>query len=237
MKPAQTPQTVLVPASWNDISWGGYYRESLEQALLPWWPKLFGFHLLKIGPLSAEISITDCPISHQVNVAPDGERVQVIADPHHLPFAEKSVDACLLAQTLSYSADPHRILREVDRVLIDDGWLILSSFNPVSLLGIAKLIPGLNKRQPYCSRMFTQMRIIDWLSLLNYEVMHHASLQVTPWRKNKGKLNKHFPVFGCLSLIVARKRTIPLSFTPMRARLCKVPLRRTVGVTKIFRNR
>jgi hypothetical protein len=26
--------------------------------------------------------------------------------------------------------DPHRLLREVDRVLIDDGWLILSGFNP-----------------------------------------------------------------------------------------------------------
>lgn len=237
MKPAQTPQTVLIPGSWDDISWGGYYRESLEQALLPWWPKLFGFHLLKVGALSATIDSKDCAIAHQVNVAPGGDNVQVIADLHHLPFSEKSVDACLLAQTLSYAADPHRILREVDRVLIDDGWLILSSFNPVSLLGIAKLIPGLNKRQPYCSRMFTQMRIIDWLSLLNYEVVHLASLQVTPWRENKGKLNKHFPIFGCLSLIVARKRTIPLSLTPMRARRCKVPLRRTVGVTKLFRNR
>lgn len=28
------------------------------------------------------------------------------------------------------SADPHRLLREADRVLIDDGWLILSGFNP-----------------------------------------------------------------------------------------------------------
>ncbi|EHD20466.1 MULTISPECIES: class I SAM-dependent methyltransferase [Brenneria] len=236
MKPAQTSQTVAVPGSWDDIPGGRYYRESLEKALSPWWSKLFGFHLLKIGALSAATEITECAIAHQVNVAPAGDNMQVIADPHQLPFAEKSVDACLLIQTLSYSADPHRILREVDRVLIDDGWLILSSFNPVSLLGVAKLIPGLNRRQPYCSRMFTQMRMMDWLGLLNYEVVHHASLQVTPWRKNRGKLNKHLPVFGCLSLIIARKRTIPLSLTPMRARLCKVPLRRTVGVTKTYRS-
>ncbi|MCV9880290.1 class I SAM-dependent methyltransferase [Brenneria izbisi] len=235
MQPAHTPQTLVAPASWDDITCGQYYRESLEQALLPWWPKLFGFHLLKIGPLSAEISVRECSISHQVNVAPCGNNLQIIADPHQLPFSEKSVDACLLAQTLSYSSDPHRMLREVDRVLVDDGWLILSGFNPISFVGLAKLIPRLNKRQPYCSRMFTQMRLMDWLSLLNYEVVHHASFHVTPWRRNKGKLNKHIPVFGCMTLLVARKRTIPLIPTPMRAKLRKAPLRRTVGATKIYR--
>lgn len=235
MKPAQTPQTFIAPHSWDDISCGKFYRESLEQALVPWWPKLFGFHLLKIGELSAEITVNECPISHQVNVGPCGNNLQIIADPHQLPFSEKSIDACLLAQTLSYSSDPHRVLREVDRVLIDDGWLILSTFNPISLVGLGKLIPKINKRQPYCSRMFTQMRMIDWLGVLNYEVVHCVSFHVTPWRRNKGKLNKHFPVFGCITLIVARKRTIPLIVTPMRARLRKAPLRRTVGATKIFR--
>jgi ubiquinone/menaquinone biosynthesis C-methylase UbiE len=51
--------------------------------------------------------------------------VQVKADPLHLPFAEKSVDACLLAHT-PWCSDPHRLLREADRVLIDDGWMILT---------------------------------------------------------------------------------------------------------------
>ncbi len=62
--------------------------------------------------------------------------MQVLASPYQLPFAEKSVDACLLSHTLAYAANPHRILREVDRVLIDDGWLVISGFNPFSLLGL-----------------------------------------------------------------------------------------------------
>ncbi|MEM8266510.1 SAM-dependent methyltransferase, partial [Morganella morganii] len=49
---------------------------------------------------------------------------------------------------------------------IDDGWLVIRSFNPFSLLGLGKLVPGLRRRQPYVSRMFTQMRLLDWLSLL-----------------------------------------------------------------------
>ncbi|AIU89406.1 class I SAM-dependent methyltransferase [Pectobacterium odoriferum] len=235
MKLARTPQTMVAPDSWDDITCGQFYRESIELALLPWWPKIFGFHLIKVGALSAEIHVTECAIAHQVNVAPHGDNLQVIADAHQLPFSEKSIDACLLAQTLSYSSDPHRILREVDRVLIDDGWLILSTFNPISLVGLGKLIPRLNKKHPYCSRMFTQMRITDWLGLLNYEVIHKTHFHVTPWRRNKGRLNKHIPMLGCLTLIIARKRTIPLTFTPMKARLRKASVRRTVSATKIYR--
>lgn len=64
----------------------------------------------------------------------------VQADPLHLPFADKSVDVCLLAHTLPWCTDPHRLLREADRVLIDDGWLVISGFNPISLMGLRKLV-------------------------------------------------------------------------------------------------
>lgn len=236
MKPAHTPQTFISPPAWAALPWGKQYQAALEQALSPWWPKVFGFHLLKIGALSAEIAIEDCTISHQVNVSPVVvPGAHVIAAPDQLPFAEKSVDACLLAHTLSYSSDPHRILREADRVLIDDGWLLLSGFNPISLLGVGKLIPGVRRRQPYCARMFTQMRVMDWLSLLNYEVMHHAAFSVTPRSEGQIAPEAYFSLFGCLTLIVARKRTIPLTVTPLRQKFSKPPLRRTVGATRSCR--
>ena len=67
---------------------------------------MYGFHLLKIGNLSAEINTESCAISHQVSVSLNGSPVQVKADPLHLPFAEKSIDACLLAHTLPGAAIP-----------------------------------------------------------------------------------------------------------------------------------
>lgn len=51
------------------MPWGEYYRESLERQMKPWLAKLYGFHLLKIGNLSAEINTEACAISHQVNVS------------------------------------------------------------------------------------------------------------------------------------------------------------------------
>ncbi|MDU6926196.1 class I SAM-dependent methyltransferase [Franconibacter helveticus] len=236
MKPARTPAAFTAPTHWSQLPWGDFYRAALEQQLTPWLGKLYGFHLLKIGNLSAEVSTEACAISHQVNIALQGETLQVKADPLHLPFAEKSVDACLLAHTLPWCPDPHRLLREVDRVLIDDGWLILSSFSPLSLLGIGKIVPFLRRRAPYNSRMFTLMRQLDWLTLLNFEVMHHGNFQVLPWHRQGGRLlSTHLPALGCMQLIVARKRTIPLTINPLKARKARTQLRPAVGATRQYR--
>ncbi|HBU1373055.1 TPA: class I SAM-dependent methyltransferase [Klebsiella pneumoniae] len=218
------------------MPWGEYYRETLEQRMKPWLAKLYGFHLLKIGNLSAEINTEACAISHQVNVSLAGNPMQVRADPLHLPFAEKSVDACLLAHTLPWCSDPHRLLREADRVLIDDGWMILTGFNPVSLMGLRKLVPVLRNGTPYNSRMFTLMRQLDWLALLNFEVLHYGRYQVLPWSRHGGKLlSTHLPALGCLQLIVARKRTIPLTLNPMKSGKAKTQLRPAVGATRQWR--
>jgi len=236
MKPARIPQIVSTPEHWAQLPKGEYFRDALERQLKPWLAKMYGFHLLKIGNLSAEINTESCAISHQVNVSLAGQPIQVKADPLHLPFAEKSVDACLLANTLPWCSDPHRLLREADRVLIDDGWLILSGFNPMSLMGLRKLVPVLRRKSPYNSRMFTFTRQLDWLSLLNFEVMHYSGFQVLPWTQEGGKmLTTHFPALGCMQLIVARKRTIPLTLNPMKQSKAKSQIRQAVGATRHFR--
>lgn len=233
MKPAYIPRKIQSPQSWAELPWGEYYREALERQIQPWWSKIFGFHLLKVGCLSAEIASEKCAIAHQVNICEEGHNMQVVASPYQLPFAAKSVDACLLAHQLAYSVDPHRILREVDRVLIDDGWLVISNFNPTSLIGLGKLLPVMRHRQPYTSRMFTQVRLLDWLSVLNYEVIYQTCFQVLPWRKYGGRfISLHLPSLGCLGLIIARKRTLPLTFSQLRMGV-RSPLRsRVVGVAR-----
>ena len=156
MKPARIDKKIQMPVSWSDIPFGEQYRQALENQLRPWWPKMFGFHLLKLGHLSTEIHTEECLISHQFNAGGNDPRFHLIAQPEALPFADKSIDACFISHCLAYSHDPHWLLREVDRVLMDDGWLIISGFNPFSLAGIAKLVPVLRKKQPYCSRFFNR---------------------------------------------------------------------------------
>ena len=52
----------------------------------------------------------------------DGARVALVTDAAALPFPEASLDLVVLPHTLELSADPHQVLREVERVLVPEGW-------------------------------------------------------------------------------------------------------------------
>lgn len=66
--------------------------------------------------------------------------MQVFVSLYQLFFVEKLVDVCLLFYILVYVVDLYCILCEVDWVLIDDGWLVISNFNFMSFLGVGKLV-------------------------------------------------------------------------------------------------
>ena len=142
----------------------------------------------------------------------------------------------LVPNELAYSIDPHSILREIDRVLNDDGWLLVTYFNPISLVGLGKLLPVIRHRQPHISHLFSRIRLFEWLGMLNYEVIHHSCFQVLPWHRHGGKcISTHLPLLGCLGLMVARKRTIPLTLRRMGAGVQSSVLSRAGGaVYSIF---
>ncbi|MGP1930435.1 MAG: methyltransferase domain-containing protein [Arsenophonus sp.] len=234
MKSACVTQLYKMPNSWEFIPWGKYYCIALNQKLQPWWPQIFGFHLLKIGKLSLQINTQSSFISHQFSMNIDGSDFQLLGSSNEMPFDTKSIDACLLIHQLSYSANPHWLLRETDRILVDDGWLILSNFNPFSLLGIGKSIPFLNKLQPYRSHMFSICRQLDWLSLLNYEILYQQSFQLLPWISPDHFINKNLKFLGCINLIIARKRKLPLNPIPIKFMRTRVKIGNILGVVKFF---
>ena len=213
-----------------------YYREALERQLNPWLAKMYGFHLLKIGNLSAEINC------RSVRGLPSGERfccrecpIQVQSRPAVIFLSPPNPWMPVYWRIhLPWCSDPHRLLREADRVLIDDGWLVIDWLQSHEPNGITQTCAGIcEKPSPYNSRMFTLMRQLDWLSLLNFEVLHASRFHVLPWNKHGGKLlNAHIPALGCLQLIVARKRTIPLTLNPMKQSKNKPRIRQAVGATR-----
>ena len=84
--------------------------------------------------------------------------------------------------------------------------------------------------------MFSQVRLLDWLSLLNYEVVYRTRFQVVPWHRQGGKvISAHLPALGCLNIVVARKRTFPLTPTKAKKSLNKAQVRQTVNATRQFR--
>jgi len=86
-----------------------------------------------------------------------------------LPIASASLDLVLMPHVLEFSENPHQILREVERVLMPEGSLVISGFNPRSLWGLRRAL-GNKKCYPWNGHFITLPRLKDWLALLGFEV-------------------------------------------------------------------
>ena len=171
MKPALSFHEGPKPYTWQQFPHGDYLRAEIERKLTPWLPRMFGYHMLKLGNLSGELTTSASPIKHQVCVAEQGLFIGVIADVDAFPFYEHSVDACILSHCLEYHSDPHHILREAHRTLIPGGYIVITGFNPFSLCGLAQLLPFSRQKLPWTGRFFTPSRVKDWLNLLGFEMI------------------------------------------------------------------
>lgn len=231
---SQLPKNIDYPLSWQDVSQGPYFKRIINSAIEPWLEVMFGSRMLKLGHLSIDMDTHHCGINYQINMASTPGEIDLQADYERLPFRNDSIDACMLIHLLPYAKNPHQILREADRVLTEDGWIIMSSYNLFSLKGMGKACACF-KHQPYYSGcVFSKFRLYDWFTLLNYEVMDFKQIAVLPWNSRYNKsLNRYFSSFGCINLILAKKKTVPLIFNPLRNRHFKLDFgRKVVGVTK-----
>lgn len=228
MKPALAFRQPHYPESWQDLPNGGLILSSIETILKPWWQKFFGYYLVKMGALSHEVCTKSSPIKNQVSccVTQNVEqgKVSIVGELDDLPLLEHSVDVCLLSHALEFSLDPHHVIREANRVLIPNGYLVLTGFNPLSLAGLNRLIPYRRKQLPWNEHFFSPMRVKDWLHLMGFEILTderciHSSLSgkvsdhfvANYWRK---LANNYFTSFGSIYVIIAKKRVLPL--TPIK---------------------
>jgi SAM-dependent methyltransferase len=128
---------------------------------------VFGFNALQIGlPQCDLLRANRIPLRQK---AGEAGPVDVLCEPGALPFAANSTDLVVLPHVLEFQADPHQVLREVERILIPEGQLVVTGFNPYSLW-------GLNARMrrrgdfPWNGSYLSAPRLKDWLKLLGFEV-------------------------------------------------------------------
>jgi SAM-dependent methyltransferase len=223
MKPALAFRQPHYPKSWNELPNGELILSAIEEELRPWWQKFFGYHLIKLGQLSGEVQTPLSTIKHQVCIASKKES-DVIGDIDDLPLLEHSVDVCLLSHALEFSLDPHHVIREANRVLIPNGYLVITGFNPFSLAGLNRYIPYRRQQSPWNEHFFTPMRVKDWLHLMGFEILADKrclqtnligkmsnNIVASTWRQFA---NNYLTTLGSVYVIVAKKRVLPL--TPIK---------------------
>ncbi|MDB4281577.1 class I SAM-dependent methyltransferase [Paraglaciecola sp.] len=226
MRPALIKNHPSKPQLWQDLPLGIELKYLIEKEIAEVSRKFFGYHLVRLGHLSSQIELASCPIKHQINITSNSQAyTSLVATPDDLPLCENSVDAFLLAHELDFSKDPHQILREVDRAIMPNGYLVITGFNPLSLCGLFKHLPFNQDNILHEARFFSCARVKDWLQLLGFEIVdvkHLLFNELFLQRKLKASSKwdqwcyQYLPLLTSMYVIIARKREIPLSMIKLR---------------------
>ncbi|MDC2887775.1 class I SAM-dependent methyltransferase [Psychrosphaera algicola] len=157
MKPALGYRWIQPVEHWQEFPNGELLKQQENTSISHRLNLCFGNHLLKIGSLASAIDTTTCRINHQIslaNLASRTESTGVVGEIDELPFVQHAIDTAVVSHVLEFSADPHQTLREVHRVLMPNGNLILTVFNPLSLLLVGKLWPFKSNKSFWHCRLF-----------------------------------------------------------------------------------
>lgn len=227
--------TIIGIDPWLDSPPGRYLLQWEQAQLDEAVANVFGFHALQIGwpgvqalranrmPhrwLLTEGPVVPCGAPDPVG---GGMPVSVQADFDALPFPANSLDLVVLPHTLELARDAHQTLREVERVLVPEGRVIVLGFNPASLWGLRQRSGAVGSRLGLGQRFVPEdaeflgwRRLRDWLRLLSFEVEgghfgcyrpaldSQAWLDRFAWMERAGR--RWWPVFGAAYVLVATKR-------------------------------
>jgi|SRR5688572_1694675 len=200
--------------TWFDTTLGRYLLDKEREYLDEVTPDIFGFHALQLG--LAEIDFLRASrIAHRVRVAPEGA-ADLRATSHELPFASQSIDLALLPHVLEFTPEAHAVLREVDRVMMPEGRIVIVGFNPWSLWGLRSAIGPARNDFPWNGRFVSLPRVKDWLGLLGFDVSAGRLIGYAPpfdserWRRRFGFMepagDRWWAVGGGVYILQAIKR-------------------------------
>ena len=194
---------------------------------------IFGYHAVQLGlpevdtlaenRMPLRLCVSDRLVEERPSQAdgcqPSGRNVAVITRFEELPFATQSIDLVVMPHILEFAQEPHQVLREVDRVLVPEGQVIITGFNPASLWGLRQALTRTGGAAPYLpleGQFISLPRIKDWLKLLSFEANRGRFGCYAPWAGSERWLSRWsfmekagdrwWPVFGSVYLLTAIKR-------------------------------
>ena len=210
---------------WYTTPAGQKYCIELHAKIDQLLPELFGYFALQVGNVCDDFDLLQSSkIVHKYRMNFDIKNSNLAGSPFNLPFSHDSVDLILLPHTLDFAQEPHQVLREVHRVLISEGHIVLIAFNPISMMGLSKLTLLRSKRAPWAGHFYTARRLKDWLSLLDFTVTQAEHIGMIPPIQNSHVLKRleflnkltgiGLGAFGGVQIFVAQKRVLTLTPQP-----------------------
>lgn len=233
---------------------GGWLKTPPGQVLLAWEQAridravadIFGYHAMQIGlPEIEGLRANRMPHRWLAGDRPDAPPPEPFAPPcepgltttplksavalhcdaEALPFPSSSLDLVVMPHTLELAQDPHVALSEAARVLVPEGRLVITGFNPASLWALRQRLGrtahGLRVGDerlflPSEGEFIGYWRLRDWLRLLSFDIeLGRFGCWRPPWNSQKwldrfrwiepvGE--RWWPVLGAVYVLVAVRR-------------------------------
>lgn len=176
--------------------------------------------ILQIGGLGWENEIVDCTLYKNYTILdakklgfPEARKIQAKA--YSLPLKTDSVDMIIVPHLLEFDAYRFRTMREIERVLKPEGLLLIINFNPWSLWVRYLYIWDLKWADSWRGHFIGRARTLDWLRLLNFEVIMVSEFGLDTVKSKQGKaINSFGSITSTAYAVKAIKRRynlIPLS--------------------------
>jgi SAM-dependent methyltransferase len=155
-------------SDWFKTPLGAYVLEREQAYFDEVVADIFGFNALQYGLVEHDFLRAN-RMSLRLKVNPC-EGADVRAHGEALPIATQSMDLVVLPHVLEFTPQPHQILREIDRVMMPEGRLVVTGFNPWSLWGLRQVFTFNRDGYPWRGRFISLVRLKDCLQLLGFDV-------------------------------------------------------------------
>ncbi len=176
------------PYDWFQSPLGHYLLEREQACFDRMVADIFGFNAVQLGLPQVDFLRKNRIPFHFT--AGSEALVQLQTDFSHLAIASQSVDLMVLPHVLEFNTNSHQVLREVERVLMPEGHVVISGFNPWSMWGAWHLVRKSRNEYPWCGKFISLIRLKDWLALLGLEVIESSLCCYAPPVNSEGWLSR-----------------------------------------------
>ncbi|MDO9167603.1 MAG: methyltransferase domain-containing protein [Methylobacter sp.] len=200
--------------------------------------------ILQVGGLDWESDFIDCSLYKNFtildakNLGCDKAR-KICAKSYSLPLQSNCIDMIIVPHLLEFDAFRFQSMREIERVLKPEGILIVLNFNPWSLWVRYQYLWDKKMANSWGGHFISRARILDWLKLLNFEVIVSSEFNLDTVKSTHGKfITRGYSLTSTAYAIKAIKRRynlIPL--TPVKSSIPRSILVNSLNLPTTQKNR
>ena len=177
LKVVDLGESVNALENWINQDFGRYLLAQEQRVIERKYSQLPGYRLMHLGLGPHQNTMSCFKQLHRFYIHPSTPNstqleASAVANYAELPLPSAVIDVALVQHAVEYSISPKAVLAEVSRVVAPGGHLLLCLFNPYGPQGAIKYPMQLaTGRAEYRFHNLRKGRVVDWLSLLDFQVL------------------------------------------------------------------